>query len=190
LIPRRGDVISHASKRGQARLKLKDEMAEAVANCTLALSIEPDSVKALFRRGQVRCVCVNEGWGESMHSSALCRSYLFTFVCRAPARAAFQVSGSVAAPLGLPAGHSCCPRRPYPVRDTTQHDSNLAPEFFSYNVDVEISRHRYLLGMDLIRARRLGWDTGAGRRTCSRGTWARPRQTCWRRRRRTRRTPT
>jgi hypothetical protein len=37
----------------QARLKLKDEMVEAAANCSLALEIDPSNVKALFRRGQV-----------------------------------------------------------------------------------------------------------------------------------------
>jgi len=36
----------------QARLKLKDEMVEAAANCSLALAIDPSNVKALFRRGQ------------------------------------------------------------------------------------------------------------------------------------------
>lgn len=34
-------------------MKLKDEMVEAAANCSLALAIDPSSVKALFRRGQV-----------------------------------------------------------------------------------------------------------------------------------------
>jgi lipopolysaccharide biosynthesis regulator YciM len=37
----------------QARLKLKDEMVEAAANCTLALAIDPSNIKAMFRRGQV-----------------------------------------------------------------------------------------------------------------------------------------
>ena len=37
----------------QARLKLKDEMVEAAANCSLALAIDPANVKAMFRRGQV-----------------------------------------------------------------------------------------------------------------------------------------
>ena len=34
-------------------MKLKDELGEAVANCTLALTIDSKNVKALYRRGQV-----------------------------------------------------------------------------------------------------------------------------------------